>query len=60
MADPQERLRQLQQTLNNARQRGMPGGSPKNIIGGVGSLILVGGGLWLFNNALFNGMPPPV
>ena len=56
MADPQERLRQLQQTLRNAQQRGMPGGSPRNILGGGGLLLLGIGGFWVFNNALFNGM----
>jgi len=51
----QERLRQLQQTLRNA-QKGMPGGSPRNILGGGGLLLLGIGGFWVANNALFNGM----
>jgi len=56
MADPQERLRQLQQTLRNAQQRGMLGGSPRNLLGGGGLLLLGIGGFWVANNALFNGM----
>lgn len=54
--DPQERIRQLQSTLRNASQRGFPGGgNPRGFIGGIGGLILAGGAVWAFNNALFNG-----
>lgn len=63
--DPQETWRRLQQTLQNAQRQGsktfggggFPGGSPRNAIGGLGALLLLGGGAVLVNNALFNGMP---
>lgn len=35
---------------------GGPGGNPKAALGGMGLLIAGTGALWLFNNALFNGM----
>lgn len=61
MGDAQERLRQLQQSLNNARQSGFKGfggggGNPRNVLGGIGSLLLVGGGGALLYNSLFNGL----
>lgn len=62
MGDAQEKIRQLQQSLSNARRRGFPGfggpgggGSPKGIIGSVGGLLLFGGGSLFVYNALFNG-----
>lgn len=58
MGDAQERIKQLQQSLSNARRRGfnMPGGgNPRNVIGGMGGLLLFGGGGLLLYNSLFNG-----
>lgn len=66
MGDAQERIRQLQQSLNNARRRGIPGlggggggGNPRNVIGGIGSLLLFGGGGMILYNSLFNGTRRP-
>ena len=57
--DPQETWRRLQQTLQNAQQQGRRfgagGGAPKNIGTGLLSLVVLGGGAVLLNNALFNG-----
>ena len=59
MADAQERLRQLQQSLNNARQNGFKGfpggGAPRGFFSGIGGLIVLGGGGALLYNSLFNG-----
>ncbi len=55
--DPREVFRKLQQTLGTAQRRaggGLPGG-PRNFFGGAFGLLLLGGGVVLFNNALFNG-----
>lgn len=38
---------------------GGPGGNPKAALGGMGLLIAGTGAIWLFNNALFNGMQHP-
>lgn len=32
------------------------GPGPRGALTGIGGLILLGGGVWFFNNALFNGM----
>ena len=55
--DPREAWRKLQQTLANAQQQGKRGigGSPKGALGGIAGLLLLGGGVIVFNNALFNG-----
>jgi prohibitin 2 len=66
--DPQETWRRLQRTLQNAQQQGrqrfggggFPGGNPRNLFGGVGALILLGGGALFVNNALFNGKSAPI
>lgn len=55
--DPREVFRKLQQTLGSAQRRaggGLPGG-PRNFFGGAFGLLLLGGGVIVFNNALFNG-----
>lgn len=55
--DPREVFRRLQQTLGSAQKRaggGLPGG-PRNFFGGAFGLLLLGGGVVVFNNALFNG-----
>lgn len=55
--DPREAFRKLQQTIQNARRgSGMGGGPPKGSIGAGIGLLLLGGGVFLANNALFNGM----
>ncbi|KAL2039648.1 hypothetical protein N7G274_007507 [Stereocaulon virgatum] len=54
--DPREVFRKLQQTLGSAQRRaggGLPGG-PRNFIGGAAGLVLLGTGVVVFNNALFN------
>ena len=56
--DPKEMWQKLQQRLSSAQQQGrgsLPGG-PKNFFGGAVGLILLGGGVVVMNNALFNGM----
>lgn len=55
--DPREVFRRLQQTLGSAQKRaggGLPGG-PRNFFGGAFGLLLLGGGVVAFNNAIFNG-----
>ena len=55
--DPKVAWRKLQQTLSSAQQRGGNpfGGNPRNVFGGAGALILLGGGAVLLTNSLFNG-----
>ena len=55
--DPREAWKRLQQTLANAQQQGKRGlgGSPRGALGGVAGLVLLAGGVIVFNNALFNG-----
>lgn len=57
--DPKEVWRKLmQQTMSSAQQRGrgsLPGG-PRNFFGGVAALLVLGTGVVVINNALFNGM----
>ncbi len=55
--DPKEMWRKLQQTMSSAQQRGrgnLPGG-PRNFLGGAAGLLLLGTGVVVVNNALFNG-----
>lgn len=56
--DPKEMWRKLQQTVNSAQQRGRGGlpGGPRNFFGGAASLLLIGTGVVVINNALFNGI----
>ncbi|KAF1356592.1 band 7 family-domain-containing protein [Delphinella strobiligena] len=59
MSDPREMWKNLQRQLENAQQQGKRfgaggGGNPRSAIGGVALLGLGVGGIWLFNNALFN------
>lgn len=55
--DPKEVWRKLlQQTMSSAQQRGrgsLPGG-PRNFFGGVAALLVLGTGVVVINNALFN------
>ena len=59
--DPKEAWQRLQNELTRrgARFGGSGGGAPKGLGGGVASLVLLGGGIWLANNALFNGASSP-
>ena len=56
--DPREVWRKLQQSVNSAQQRGRGGlpGGPRNFFGGAAGLLLLGTGVVVVNNALFNGM----
>lgn len=59
--DPKEAWQRIQTELTrrSARFGGAGGGgAPKGLFGGIGGLVLVGGGIWLANNALFNGAFP--
>ena len=55
--DPKEAWQRIQNELTRrtARFGGGGGGPPKGAAGGLGALVLIGGGLYLANNALFNG-----
>jgi prohibitin 2 len=35
---------------------GAGGPGPRGALTGIGGFLLLGGGIWFFNNALFNGM----
>lgn len=54
--DPKEAWQRIQNELTRrtARFGGGGGGPPKGAAGGLGALVLIGGGLYLANNALFN------
>lgn len=56
--DPKEMWRKLQQTVASAQQKGRGGlpGGPRNFFGGAAGLLLLGTGVVVVNNALFNGM----
>lgn len=56
--DPRELFRKLQQTMSSAQQRGRGGlpGGPRNFFGGAAGLLLLGTGVVVANNALFNGI----
>lgn len=57
--DPKEAWSRLQNELTrrSARFGGAGGGGPpRGVFGGLGGLLLVGGGIWMANNALFNGI----
>ncbi|KAK5732251.1 Prohibitin-2, subunit of the prohibitin complex (Phb1p-Phb2p) [Elasticomyces elasticus] len=59
---PQETWANLQKQFGRMQQQGrkmgagggMPGGNPRGALGGIAGIVLLGGGVWLFNNALFN------
>ena len=58
--DPREAFRKIQQTFQNAsRGTGMGGGPPKGSVGAGIALLLLSGGVYLVNNALFNGILVP-
>jgi hypothetical protein len=54
--DPKEAWQRIQNELTRRTSRlgGSGGGAPKGTAGGIAGLVLLGGGLWLANNALFN------
>ena len=53
--DPKEAWQRIQNELTRRTSRlGGSGGAPKGTAGGIAGLVLLGGGLWLANNALFN------
>ncbi|GAB7360835.1 hypothetical protein MBLNU230_g0821t1 [Neophaeotheca triangularis] len=62
MSNPQEMWNNLQKNLQRVQQQGKqyggaggPGGpGPKKALGGMAGILLLGGGVWFFNNALFN------
>lgn len=61
--DPQEAWKRLQsqiaaRTAKFGGSGGRGGGAPKGLFGGIGGLVLIGSGIWLANNALFNGGYP--
>jgi hypothetical protein len=55
--DPKEAWQRIQNELTRRTTRFGGGGSPapKGLGGGIAGLVLLGGGLWVANNALFNG-----
>jgi prohibitin 2 len=54
--DPKEAWARIQNELTRRSARlGGGGGPPKGLFGGLGGLVLIGGGIWVANNALFNG-----
>ncbi|KAK4936346.1 hypothetical protein LTR28_010185 [Elasticomyces elasticus] len=61
MSGPEEMWKKLQRNLVNAQRTGSrfsgggAGGSPRGAIGGIAGIALLGGTIWVFNNALFNG-----
>lgn len=50
--NPQDWARKLSETI---QQRGGKGGGPRFPVGAAVGAVLVGGGYWAINNALFNG-----
>jgi prohibitin 2 len=55
--DPKEAWQRIQTELTRRTARfggAGGGGAPKGTAGGIAGLVLLGGGLWLANNALFN------
>ncbi|GAB7352634.1 hypothetical protein MBLNU459_g3005t1 [Dothideomycetes sp. NU459] len=60
MSDPRDMWKNLQKNLERAQQQGKKfgaggsGGNPRSAVGGVALLLLGVGGVWTFNNALFN------
>ena len=54
--DPREAWRKLQTSFVNSSRRGggFPGG-PRNFFALGGGVVLLIGGVWVVNNALFNG-----
>ena len=55
--DPKEAWQRIQTELTRRTQRfgGGGGGAPKGALGGLGGIVVIAGGIWMANNALFNG-----
>lgn len=54
--DPREAWQRLQTELTRRTQRmGGGGGAPKAPVGAIAGLVFIAGGLYVANNALFNG-----
>jgi prohibitin 2 len=55
--DPKEAWARIQNELTKRSSRfgGAGGGPPKGLFGGIGGFVLIAGGIWAANNALFNG-----
>lgn len=63
MSDPREMWNNLQKNLQRVQQQGQRyggsgggGGNPRKAFGGIALAGLAAGGLWAFQNALFNGL----
>ena len=56
--DPKEMWRKLVQNVSSAQQKGRGGlpGGPRNFFGGAAGVVLLGTGVVMVNNALFNGV----
>ncbi|KAK4498525.1 hypothetical protein PRZ48_011183 [Zasmidium cellare] len=59
--DPRQMWENLQKNMQRVQQQGARFGAggaggpgPRGALTGIGGLILLGGGVWFFNNALFN------
>ena len=58
--DPKEAWQRIQTELTRRTQRlGGGGGPPKGTLGGAGAFLVILGGAYLANNALFNGPSLP-
>ena len=55
--NPQEVWNRLQRQLRSSNFGGGGGGGqpPRSFLTGIGGFVLLAGGVWAFNNALFNG-----
>ncbi|KAI9733936.1 MAG: Prohibitin-2, subunit of the prohibitin complex (Phb1p-Phb2p) [Cirrosporium novae-zelandiae] len=54
MADPREQLAKIQRALQSAQNKNGFGGNPRSFFGGVLLVSLIGGGLVVAGNSLFN------
>jgi len=56
MSNPlQDAVRRMQRVARSGGGGGgFPGGNPRNLFGGFGALVLLGGGVLAFQSAIFN------
>lgn len=55
MSNPlQDAVRRMQRVTRSGGGGGFPGGSPRNLLGPFGALVLLGGGALAFQSAIFN------
>ena len=56
--DPRDTWRRLTRAMASAQQQGRRGmgGTPKGALGGAAGVALLVGGIFVANNALFNGI----